>query len=235
LEKDGLFGTVVDVPAGLAHNVTDLADSDRGLRATACIEPAGVAYVACQNSRIAAGDVVVVFGAGPIGLLSAMLSKIVFGASVVYTVEPVEFRRQLARKWSDYAYDVEEFFEECPEVVDVVIESSGHMDNLGRIFRNMNANGRVVLLARSGVRLVLDDVDHMITNAVSLVGSRGHLGGAFGNILSLYRRGRIPLDEIVTDVVIGPEGLCDLLNSPERILEANCKVLVRLDGGSISA
>jgi len=232
LERDGLFGTVVDVPAGLAHNVTDLADSDRGLRAAACVEPAGVAYVACRNTRMAAGDVVVVFGAGPIGLFSAMLSKIVFGASEVYIVEPIEFRRKLARKWSDYVYDVEEFFEECPEFVDVVIESSGHMNNIDRIFRNINANGRVALLARSGSRLAINDVDHMITNAVSLVGSRGHLGGAFGNILRLYRSGRIPIDEIVTEVVIGPEGLCSLLKSPEKILEANCKVLVRLDIGS---
>jgi len=234
LEKDGLFGTVVDVPSMLAHDVTALARSDKDFRATACVEPAGVAYVACQNGHIAAGDVVVIFGAGPIGLFSAMLSKTVFGASVVHVVEPVEFRRRLARKWSDHVYDVDEFFENCPEFADVVIEASGYLDNINRIFRRMNANGHIVLLARSGAPLVMDSVDHMITNEVSLVGSRGHLGGAFGNILGLYENGRIPLNEIVTDVVSGPEGLCDLLKSPERILQENCKVLVRLDRGGIS-
>ena len=234
LEKDGLFGTVVDVPSMLAHDVTRLSGSDKDLRATACVEPAGVAYVACQNGQIAAGDVVVIFGAGPIGLFSAMLSKTVFGASVVHVVEPVEFRRRLARKWSDHVYDVDEFFENCPELADVVIEASGYLDNINRIFRCMNANGHIVLLARSGAPLVMDSVDHMITNEVSLVGSRGHLGGAFVNILHLYENGRIPLDEIVTDVVSGPERLCDLLKSPERILQENCKVLVRLDRGGIS-
>jgi (R,R)-butanediol dehydrogenase/meso-butanediol dehydrogenase/diacetyl reductase len=229
LEKDGLFGTVVDVPAMLSHDVSALAGSDRGLRAAACIEPAGVAYVACRNTGIGAGDVVVVFGAGPIGIFSAMLSKVVFGASSVHVVEPVVFRRKLAGKWSDHVYDVEEFFDHGPHSVDVAIEASGYMDNVSRTFRRLNANGRIALLARSGEPLVLDAVDHMITNAVSLVGSRGHLGGAFSKILSLCENERIHLDEIVTDIVSGPDALCDLLRSPEKIVEENCKILARFD------
>ena len=73
------------------------------------------------------------------------------------------------------------------------------------------------------------DVDHMITNAVTLIGSRGHLGGAFSTILGLYKNGRIPLDEFVTEIVSGPEGLIDILKSPEKIIQENCKVLVRFD------
>jgi threonine dehydrogenase-like Zn-dependent dehydrogenase len=228
LEKDGLFGTV-DVPSMLTHNVNALAKSEKGLKTAACVEPAGVAYVACQNTDLKAGDVVVVFGAGPIGLFSAMLSKVVFGASRVYTVEPVPFRRNLARKWSDEVYDIEEFFDRGPSSIDVVMEASGHMDNVRRVFRRLNANGRVALLGRSGEPLVLDAVDHMITNAVSLIGSRGHLGGAFANILSLCQNARISLDDVVTQVVSGPEKLCELLRSPEKILEENCKVLVNFD------
>lgn len=230
LEVDGLFGTMVDVPSILAHDTTKLIRSDQDLRALACVEPAGVAYVACTNGHIMGGDVVVIFGAGPIGLFSAMLSKIVFGASAVHVVEPIEFRRMLARKWSDYVYDTEEFFEIGPPSVDVVIEASGYVDNVSKIFRRMNANGRIVFLARSGAPLTLDAIDYMITNAVSISGSRGHLGGAFANILLLYANGRLPLDGIVTDIVKGPEGLCDLLRIPDKIHMNNGKVLVRLNG-----
>jgi len=229
LEKDGLFGTVVDVPSMLTHDVTELAKSEKGLKTAACVEPAGVAYVACQNTNLGAGDVVVVFGAGPIGLFSAMLSKVVFGASKVYMVEPVPFRRTIARKWSDEVYDIDEFFNHGPSSIDVVMEASGHMDNIDRVFRRLNANGRVALLGRSGEPLVIDAVDHMITNAVSLVGSRGHLGGAFANILSLCQNNRIFLDDVVTHVVNGPEELCELLRFPEKLLEENCKVLVSFD------
>jgi len=225
LEVDGLFGTVVDMPSFLTHDVSDLAGHEKGLKAAACVEPAGVAYVACRSTRVLGGDVVVVFGAGPIGLLAAMLCKLVFGASEVHVVEPLPLRRNLARQWSDAVYDVEEFFADPPRSVDVVIEASGALDNVDRVFRCLSANSRVTLLARSGVPLTLSAVDHMITNNVSIVGARGHLGGAFTDILRLYRCGRIPLDAVVTDVVEGPDALAELLASPGGIERNSCKIL----------
>ena len=122
---------------------------------------------------------------------------------------------------------MDEFFDRSPECVDVVIEASGDLNNVTRLFRRINANGRIAFLARSGMPLVLDAVDHMITNAVSMTGSRGHLCGAFSDILNLYKKGRIPLEEIVTDVIDGPDELCSLLKNTDSILNDNCKVLVR--------
>lgn len=230
LEQDGLFGPVVNVPAMLAHNIRSMAKSEDGLKAAACIEPAGVAYVACENSRIVAGNTVVIFGAGPIGVLAAMLSKTVFGASLVHMVEPIEFRRKLASQWCDQVFDVEEYFQSAEQPVDVVIEASGYLSNVQRIFRSVNADGRIVLLARSGEPLTLDAVDHMITNAITVVGSRGHLGGAIDKIITLYCNGQLPLHEIVTEVVEGSGNLKKRLNAPEEILSRNCKVLGRFSG-----
>ncbi|MFA5322447.1 MAG: alcohol dehydrogenase catalytic domain-containing protein [Smithella sp.] len=229
LEKDGLFGDIVDIPSIVTHDVSDLVKSEKGRRAATCVEPAGVAYVACQNTRLGAGDIVVIFGAGPIGLFAAMLSKVVFGASQVHVVEPVPFRRKLAEKWSDQIYDVKEFFNHGPSRIDVAIEASGEMGNINNVFRKLNANGRVALLGRSGETLSLDAIDHMITNEIYIIGSRGHLGGAFSNILTLYRNKRIALEEAVTGVINGPEELCNLLISPEKLIEENCKVLVNFD------
>jgi threonine dehydrogenase-like Zn-dependent dehydrogenase len=228
LEKDGIFGTIADVPAMLAHDVTELVKDDKDIRAAACVEPAGVAYVACQNTSIKGGDTVVIFGSGPIGLFAAMLGKKIFGASAVYIVEPVAFRRNFAQTWCDRVYDVEEFFAD-PPAADVVIEASGALDNVTRVFRRIKPNGRIALLARSGTPLTLDAIDHMITNAIRIIGSRGHLCGAFTDILSLYKEGRIPLDEIVTTVVNGTSGLLNILKSSEKILNENCKVLAQLN------
>ncbi|BBB92599.1 MAG TPA: alcohol dehydrogenase catalytic domain-containing protein [Methylomusa anaerophila] len=228
LEKDGLLGTVVDVPAKLAHNITDYVKNEQDLIAVACVEPAGVAYVACENAMVKGGDVVVVFGGGPIGAFSAILSKIAFGASEVYLVEPLKYRRDFARKWADRVYDIEEFFEICPPSVDVVIESSGNLDNVKKIFHKINANGHVVLLARSGNPLSITDVDYMITNEINLKGSRGHLCGAFSSILNLYKAGRLDLGEVVTTVVDGLEEVNALLENSEEIQTNNCKVIVNL-------
>lgn len=227
LEKDGIFGEIVDVPAMLAHDVTAIARTDQDFRAIACVEPAGVAYVACQNTRITGGDVVVIFGAGPIGVFTAMLSKTVFGASEVHVVEPVAFRRNFASPWCDHLYDLETFAANLPENVDVVIEASGDLGNINRIFRRINANGRIALLARSGASLVLDAMDHMITNAISIIGSRGHLCGAFTDILTLYKQGRLPLHQVVTGVIDGPDKFPDFVKSRNQLLNENCKMLIR--------
>jgi len=93
----------------------------------------------------------------------------------------------------------------------------------------MSTNGRVAILGRSGEPILLDAVDHMITNAVSIMGSRGHLGGAFAKILALCRNGRISLEDAVTLILKGPDELCKFLASPEKLVENNCKVLVNFD------
>lgn len=228
LEVDGIMGTTVNIHASLAHNVTSLIKSDKDLHAVACIEPAGVAFVGCQNSRVSPGDHVVIFGAGPIGVITGLLCKNIFGVASVHIVEPVPFRREHARKWIKNIYDVDEFFETFSSSVDVVIEASGHLNNVNRIFRKMNANGRISLLARSGEPLILNAVDHMITNEIKIKGSRGHLGGAFIHIIELYKQNRLPLDEIVTDVTDSLDELKTLLQTPEKILTENCKVLTRI-------
>lgn len=227
LEKDGLFAKIVDVPAMLTHDVGHLGESEEGLRAAACVEPAGVAYVACRNTHVGPGDAMVVFGAGPIGLFCAMLGRSVFGASRVYVVEPVPYRRDFARRWCDRVFDVEEFFEDASIFADVVIEASGAVSNVRRVFRRITPNGRIALLARSGAPLELDAIDHMITNQISLVGSRGHLCGAFAAMINMSRHGRLRLEEVVTEVVEGVGELCRMLVNEDRVLN-NCKVLVRM-------
>lgn len=229
MEHDGLFGNIVDVPALLAHDVSDLADTDKGLQAAACVEPAGCGYVAASLTHVSPGDNVLIFGAGPIGLFTAMLCREAFGAAEIHIVEPVPYRRNFAARWADHVYDVDEFFGvQLSQSFDVLIEASGAVDNVNRAFRRLASNGRVALLARSGKPLNLQHIDYMITNSISVVGSRGHLGGAFMDILHLYRTGRLSLHEGVTDIVDGLEGLKSSLEMPESILNRNCKVLAKL-------
>ncbi len=228
MECDGLFTTYAQIPAVLAHDVDDFAGSERNVLGAACVEPAACAYVACSLADVGPGDDVLIFGAGPIGLFVAMLARIGFGAGTVHVVEPVEFRRELATRWADRTYDVEEFFAESKASFDVLIEASGAVDNVDRALRMLGPNGRVALLARGGRPLVLGHVDHLITNNISVVGSRGNLGDAFAHVLRLMRLGRLRLDDAVTDVVEGPSELHQRLLDPVSVLHDNCKVLAKL-------
>jgi threonine dehydrogenase-like Zn-dependent dehydrogenase len=229
MERDGLFATRVDVPAYLAHDVSDLHDRDGGLVAATCVEPAACGFVACVACRVGPGDVVVVFGAGPLGLFAAMACRLAFGASAIHVVEPVPFRRDLAARWADRCWDVEEFFAEPAPLADVVIETSGALANVDRALARVGPNGRVALLARGGEPLALRNVDRLISNGISIAGSRGHLGGAVADVLRLIRAGRLPLHEGVTDVVEGVRGLEKCLADPALVTQHNGKVLARLD------
>jgi (R,R)-butanediol dehydrogenase/meso-butanediol dehydrogenase/diacetyl reductase len=228
MQADGLFGTVVDVPASLAHDVSDMARNDGDLRALACLEPAGVAMLACENAKIRPGDSVTIFGAGPIGLYCAMICKRIFGAARVVVIEPVPARRRLAEGWCDSTFEPEPYLDQEQDAVDVVIEASGELTNVTRVFRRIRPNGRVVLLARSGMPLVLDSVDHMITQAITVSGFRGHLGGPLARVLALYRSGALPLGAVVTGVIDSLDALLVLLQAPETLAREHCKVLVRM-------
>jgi threonine dehydrogenase-like Zn-dependent dehydrogenase len=228
MQADGLFGTLVDVPASLAHEVTDLARNDDDLRALACLEPAGVAMLACENAGIRPGDSVAIFGAGPIGLYCAMICKRIMGAAKVVVIETVEGRRQLAEKWCDAAFEPERYLDQETDTVDVVIEASGQLANVTKVFSRIRPNGRVVLLGRSGHPLVLDRIDHMITNAITVSGSRGHLGGSLARVLALYRSGALPLGAAVTEVLDSLDALLTVLGAPDTLVMNHCKVLARM-------
>lgn len=227
MEVDGIFGNTVDIPASLAHDISDQIESEDDVRAFACLEPAATAMLACETAKITAGNSVVVFGGGPIGLLAAIIAKCVMGAAKVTLVEPLTFRRELARQWVDEVFAVDEFLVDHSSNVDIVIEASGQLTNISRIFRRINPNGHVVLLARSGEPMQLDCVDHMITQAITISACRGHLGGFLGKVVSLYKSGRLPVKAVITGTVDGLDGLLNALSDTDAIVSNHCKLLVK--------
>lgn len=227
MEMDGLFGTVVDVPASLVYPVTDTIRHDDDLKALACLEPAGVALLACRNGRVQRGDSVLVLGGGPIGLLCAIICREALGAGRVELVEPIAGRRRLAADWCDAVYDVDDYLGQARHPVDVVLECSGDLTNMSRLFAGIQPSGRVVLLGRSGAPLVIDNVDHLITGAISIIGSRGHLG-VLADVVHLYRSGRLPLAAIVTGELDSLEALHSNLVAADDIAQKHCKLLARI-------
>jgi threonine 3-dehydrogenase len=227
LEQDGLFTERADIPARLAHRVNDLARSAAALDGLACVEPAAVSLLACQNARVSPGDSVLVLGGGPIGYFAALLARRFFGASHVCVSDPSGNRRDFAGSVCDVVIDPEQL----PSVsrpIDVVIEAAGALDQLDPLLARMNGNGRLVLLARTESSLTITSVHHLISKSLHLIGSRGHLGGAFDAILNLARDGRLDLQQVVTRVVSGLDGLSAALLDPAGLVANDCKVIAEL-------
>ena len=49
------------------------------------------------------------------------------------------------------------------------------------------------------------------------------------DLLKVNPEERISIDDAVTLIINGPEEICNLLKSPGKLLEENCKVLVNFD------
>lgn len=227
LEQDGLFTEFADLPASVAHCVTDLAGSDRELEALACVEPAAVSYLACVNAQISPGDAVAVLGAGPIGFYTALMAKTLFGAASVCICEQSPFRREFARQAGDIVMSPEELFSSSRRF-DALIDAAGALVETNRLIPRMNGNGRIVLLARTGQPLSIDHVDHVISKSLRIIGSRGHLGGAFDAVLNLVRANRLDLRLPVTRVVHGFDELAQALRNSSGIVDGDCKVVANL-------
>src|SRR5664279_2323988 len=91
--RDGAMAEYVVVPARLLHQLPDAVSFD----AAAMVEPAAVAMHAARISEIQTGDLVVVVGAGLIGIL-AMQAARMLGAGVVAIADVVPERLELARR-----------------------------------------------------------------------------------------------------------------------------------------
>jgi len=90
---DGGFAEYAVVPYYALYKLPDSVTDDMG----AFVEPLAVAIRAVKRSRMNIGNSVAVIGAGPIGLL-VMQVCLAGGASQVFVVEPMEARRELAKK-----------------------------------------------------------------------------------------------------------------------------------------
>jgi 2-desacetyl-2-hydroxyethyl bacteriochlorophyllide A dehydrogenase len=228
LQIDGLFREQAVVSSGLLHIVNDLVCTPSSLDGLACVEPAAVAFLACKNAEVQAGQSVLVVGGGPIGYLCALLSREFFGASLVVLTEPSDFRRQHAENAADITLHPEEL-SSFNKPFDVIIEAAGALDAIDGLITQMRPNGRIVLLARTGTPLSLTRVDEVITKSIKVMGSRGHLGGAFDEILELIRHGRLDLGQIVTRRVSGLAGIIEVLSDPITSAQLDCKIIVDLE------
>jgi (R,R)-butanediol dehydrogenase/meso-butanediol dehydrogenase/diacetyl reductase len=90
---DGGFAEYAALPEYALYHLPPAISDDKGSFA----EPLAVAVRAVKRSRMQIGDVAVVVGAGPIGLLVLQVCRAV-GASRVFVIEPMRARRELAAR-----------------------------------------------------------------------------------------------------------------------------------------
>src|SRR5579884_543432 len=144
----GFFREVVNLPAA---NVLPLP-AGMSDRAALLHEPLAVVLHSVALGKPAIGETALVFGAGPIGLLTVALLKL-SGVRRIWVVEPVGHRRELARDLgADDAIDPaqadpvrETLRETAGRGVDLTIDCAARGDTVNQSIRATRNAGRVVM------------------------------------------------------------------------------------------
>ncbi|MFN2145533.1 MAG: zinc-binding dehydrogenase [Anaerolineales bacterium] len=124
INLDGAFAEYMRIPADAIRqgNVMKLGE-DEDPAIAALIEPLACVLRGQNAVNVHSGDVVVVMGAGPIGMMHMLLAK-ARGAAVVIVSEPVENRRaQALELGADYVIDP--IHEDLKALVDKVSDGRG--------------------------------------------------------------------------------------------------------------
>ena len=111
------------------------------------IEPTAVCLHAVKKAEINESSSVLIYGAGTIGLLSAMWAR-AFGAARVFVCDPNAERTAFANSLGFSAYDGED--------VNTVIEASGAAAALNRAIECIKPLGRIVLVGHGGQDVTIE-------------------------------------------------------------------------------
>jgi L-iditol 2-dehydrogenase len=146
--EPGFFREFVNLPA---HNLLPLPDhlSDRE---GALAEPLAVVLHSMQFATPRPGETAVVFGAGPIGLLTIAVLKL-SGVTRIWSVEPVAHRRDLSLTLgAAVAFDPtgvdparEILRDTANRGVDIAIDCAGKADSINQCIQAARHAGRVVV------------------------------------------------------------------------------------------
>ena len=193
--------------------------------AGAVVEPGCVAAYGIDRAGVRGGDVVLVTGAGPIGILSAMYASAV-GAATVVMAEPNPNRAALARAMDigpvldPTSGELESYLADLTHGlgVDVTAECSGSTPGLTTALNNTRRRGSVV---QTGLHTKPATIDAMALSEkdISLIGSWCYLITDWPRIIRLIASqkylvekvvtAQIPLEKVVSqgfDVLVDPQG-----------------------------
>jgi 2-desacetyl-2-hydroxyethyl bacteriochlorophyllide A dehydrogenase len=221
---DGSWADFVRAPGSRVIRI----DADVDVSAVGLLEPLACAVnFVLDKGELQAGQRVVIFGGGPIGLLCAQVA-LAASAAAVLVVEPSEQRRALARRvgatHTVASGEADEIRDELGTEPDLIVDASGHPA----------AVATAVALARPGSRLVLAGLGSgaltpMDTNAIvqKELEIRGGFASrwAFGRALALIASNSVDTAALVTKTVPWSQA-ADVLAELHTGNPSVCKILL---------
>ena len=225
----GAYAEYVGVPEYQLYPLPETISFEQAAQ----LEPITVCLHMMDLAELRIGDHVLIYGAGPLGLLTFQLARMA-GANEIYVVEKSKYRREKASEiGGEHVFAPEEFaasniLKLLPRKgVDVVFECAGVQSTIQGSFEAVRKGGRILLLGISPEPVQLDHFK-WIVKGVEVRASIGYFDADFGRALNLLANGQIEVDKLVSDVIslddivargfkklLSPEGVLKILVNPE--------------------
>lgn len=214
LSTDGAFAEYIALSERYCWKINHLREvypEESVFDIGALIEPVGCAYngIFVVGGGFNPGAIVVVYGAGPIGLGAIALARIA-GAGQIIAFDVMDERVQIAKELgADYSFNISKLEECSPRNkvmeltrgcgADIQIEAAGAAPKtIPEMERSMAINGKIIYLGRSSLSTPVN-LDTFVSGANKIIGARGHSGhGIFPSIIKLIAAGKLRLEKMVT-------------------------------------
>ena len=204
---DGTLTKFYNLPADFCFKLPDHVSLEAG----ALVEPSAVAVHVIRQGEVSPGKSVVVFGAGPIGLLCASVAR-AFGASKVFVVDIQEQRLKFAQSWVSGGCEIlipekvpapqtaERIKSEgsMPNGADVVIEATGAEPCIQAGIASCRRGGTYVQ-AGMGKDEITFPIATACTGELNLKGSFRHGPGDYRLAVDLISQGKLDVEKLVSE------------------------------------
>ncbi len=198
VQRDGACAEFITVPADALLLAPGLSPE-----ALALVEPLSVGFHSVERGRVAAGETVVVLGAGMIGL-GAIAGAAQAGARVI-AVDLAETKLAVARKAGAHETinsRTESLHDRLQALTDgdgpaVVIEAAGAAETFRAAVDEVCFAGRVVYIGYAKAPVTYE-TKYFVMKELDILGSRGALRPNFEAVIRLLQSGGYPVRETIT-------------------------------------
>lgn len=202
-QADGAFAKYVKVPARILHKLP----AGVSLREASLTEPVCVAYSAlAKSSKIMPGDLVVIIGPGPIGILCAKMASILGAADIVVVgTDGDEERLEIAKEYGATLTINSSRQDPVPIIMgmrdgygaDTVVDAAGFSPTLKLSMDVVRPCGQITKIGW-GPAPVGFSLDPLITKAVTLQGTFSHNWDVWEKSLVLMSKKMIDVNRVIT-------------------------------------
>lgn len=200
IDSPGSMQSLWNVPAFTLHKLPPHTD----LKLAALVEPLAVACHDVKLSGLQSGEVAVVLGGGPIGMLVAMVASTTGAKVYISEVNPA--RLALAKELGFQTIDptqedvVQKLETETGgRLADVVFEVAGVQPTVDLMTKIAGIRGRVVMVAIHGEARPVD-LFQFFWKELKLIGARVYEEDDFDKAIELVADGALPLDKMITRI-----------------------------------